>query len=66
MRQAGANSEQHDIKFPMDWTTFGGGLEAFTKKGVSLNVASFMGAATARIYVLGEGDVQPTAGRARR
>lgn len=59
MRRLGEQREQ-DIKFPMDWTTFGGGLEAFTKKGVSLNVASFMGAATARIYVLGEGDVQPT------
>ena len=59
MRRLGEQRE-HDIKFPMDWTTFGGGLEAFTKKGVSLNVASFMGAATARIYVLGEGNVQPT------
>ena len=59
MRRLGEQRE-HDIKFPMDWTTFGGGLEAFTKRGVSLNVASFMGAATARIFVLGEGDVQPT------
>jgi N-acyl-D-amino-acid deacylase len=59
MRRLGEQRE-HDIKFPMDWSTFGGGLEAFTRKGVSLNVASFMGATTARIYVLGEGDVQPT------
>ena len=59
MRRLGEQRE-HDIKFPMDWTTFGGGLEAFAKRGVSLNVASFMGAATARIFVLGEGDVQPT------
>jgi N-acyl-D-amino-acid deacylase len=51
---------QHDIKFPVTWTTLDGGLEAMTKKGVSLNVASFVGAATVRVNVLGEDDVQPT------
>ncbi|HEY8005193.1 MAG TPA: D-aminoacylase [Phenylobacterium sp.] len=51
---------QHDIKFPVTWTTLDGGLEAFVKRGVSLNVASFVGAATVRVNVLGEDDVQPT------
>jgi N-acyl-D-amino-acid deacylase len=51
---------QHDIKFPVTWTTLDGGLEAMTKKGISLNVASFVGAATVRVNVLGEDDVQPT------
>ncbi|HLZ76089.1 D-aminoacylase [Phenylobacterium sp.] len=51
---------QHDIKYPVTWTTLDGGLEAMVKKGVSLNVASFVGAATVRVNVLGEDDVQPT------
>ncbi len=51
---------QHDIKYPITWTTLDGGLEAMTKKGISLNVASFVGAATVRVNVLGEDDVQPT------
>jgi N-acyl-D-amino-acid deacylase len=51
---------EHDIKYPITWTTLDGGLEALTKKGISLNVASFVGAATVRVNVLGEGDVQPT------
>jgi N-acyl-D-amino-acid deacylase len=51
---------QHDIKFPVTWTTLDQGLEAMAKKGVSLNVASFVGAATVRVHVLGEDAVQPT------
>jgi N-acyl-D-amino-acid deacylase len=51
---------QHDIKYPITWTTLDGGLEAMAKKGISLNVASFVGAATVRVNVLGEDDVQPT------
>ncbi|HEX4709126.1 D-aminoacylase [Phenylobacterium sp.] len=51
---------QHDIKFPVTWTTLDQGLEAMTRKGVSLNLASFVGAATVRVNVLGEDDVQPT------
>jgi N-acyl-D-amino-acid deacylase len=51
---------EHDIKYTITWTTLDGGLEAMTRKGVSLNVASFVGAATVRVNVLGEDDVQPT------
>ena len=51
---------EHDIKYPITWTTLDGGLEAMAKKGISLNVASFVGAATVRVNVLGEDDVQPT------
>ena len=55
-----AEQRQHDIKYPVTWTTLDGGLEAMAKKGISLNVASFVGAATVRVNVLGEDDVQPT------
>src|SRR5215475_13526017 len=51
---------QGDIKFPVTWTTFGGYLDMLEKKGISPNVASFVGAGTVRVNLLGEADVQPT------
>lgn len=51
---------QHDIKYPVDWTTLDGGLQSLAKRGLAMNVASFVGAATVRVNVLGEDDVQPT------
>ncbi len=52
---------QGDIKFPVTWTTLGGYLETVERRGISPNVASFVGAPAVRTYVLGEGDVQPSA-----
>jgi N-acyl-D-amino-acid deacylase len=52
-------ARQGDIKFDMPWSSLGEYLEFMEKRGVSVNLASFIGAATARINVLGEGDVQP-------
>ena len=49
-----------DIKFPVTWTSFGGYLDMLQKKGISPNVASFVGAGTVRVNLLGEADVQPT------
>lgn len=54
-------AEQADIKFDIEWTTLAGYLNYLEKRGVSQNVASFVGATTIRMYVLGEADVQPTA-----
>ncbi|HEY0649704.1 D-aminoacylase [Phenylobacterium sp.] len=51
---------QGDIKYPITWTTLDEYLRFLEAKGVSVNVASFVGAATARVNVLGEGDVDPT------
>ncbi|MBO6505862.1 MAG: D-aminoacylase [Kordiimonadaceae bacterium] len=48
-----AESRQGDIKYPIEWTTLGGYLEYLENRGVSPNVASFMGATTARVSVLG-------------
>jgi N-acyl-D-amino-acid deacylase len=59
MRQLGEQRE-HDVKYPMDWTTLDGGLQSLARRGISVNVASFVGAGTVRTYVLGEDDVQPT------
>lgn len=53
-------AEQDDIKFDIEWTTLAEYLKYLEKRGVSQNVASFVGATTIRQYVLGESDVQPT------
>ena len=53
-------AEQDDIKFDIEWTTLAEYLRYLEKRGVSQNVASYVGATTIRQYVLGEADVQPT------
>ena len=55
-----AVKREQDIKFPVTWTALGEYLDVLEHRGISPNVASFVGAPTARTYVLGEGDVQPT------
>ncbi|MEO7177744.1 MAG: D-aminoacylase, partial [Allosphingosinicella sp.] len=51
---------QGDIRYPIEWTSFGDYLSYMEKKGVSPNIASFVGATTVRVHELGEGDVDPT------
>lgn len=51
---------QGDIKFPIRWTTLGQYLEWLTRKGITPNVTSFVGATTVRVHELGEKDVDPT------
>jgi N-acyl-D-amino-acid deacylase len=53
-------AQQGDIRFPIEWTTLGEYLDFLEKKGVSPNVASFVGATTVRVHELGERDVDPT------
>lgn len=52
---------QTDIKYNVSWNTLGGYLNFLEKKGISCNVASFVGATTIREYVIGEDDRDPTA-----
>ena len=54
-----ALKRQADIKYPIRWTTLGQYLEYLQRKGVTPNVASFVGATTVRMHELGEGDVDP-------
>jgi len=49
-----------DIKYKVTWTSLGDYLTFLEKKGVSCNVASFLGAGTVREYVIGEDDRQAT------
>jgi N-acyl-D-amino-acid deacylase len=51
---------QGDIKFPVTWSTLGEYMATLERRGISPNVASFVGASTVRTYVLGERDVEPT------
>lgn len=53
-------AQQGDIQYPVEWTTLDEYLRTLERKGISLNVASYIGAATARMNLLGEGDVDPT------
>src|SRR6266478_2908267 len=52
--------EQTDIKFEIKWNTLAEYLHYLEKRGISCNVASFLGATTVREYVIGLGDKQPT------
>jgi len=51
---------QGDIKFAVEWTTLGEYLEYLERKGISTNVASFVGAATVRVHALGYENRAPT------
>jgi len=55
-----AKDQQGDIKYEIEWTTLGEYLDFLVEKGVSPNVASFMGATTARVNVLGFEDRIPS------
>ncbi len=55
-----ALAAQNDITYPIEWTTLAEYLAWLEKRGISTNVASFIGAATIRTHVLGLEDVQPT------
>ena len=49
-----------DIKYEIEWTTLDEYLQFLERRGVSTNVASFIGAATPRKYVVGYQDRPPT------
>ncbi len=48
-----------DFKYPIEWTTLGEYLEYLEKKGVSQNIASFVGANTIRVHELGYANRAP-------
>jgi N-acyl-D-amino-acid deacylase len=55
-----AIERQGDIRYVIEWTTLGQYLEYLVRRGVSTNVASFVGATTVRIHTLGYEDRPPT------
>ncbi len=51
---------QGDLKFDIDWNTLDEYLQSLVKRGVSPNVASFIGATTVRVNHIGYEDRAPT------
>jgi N-acyl-D-amino-acid deacylase len=56
-----AQEQQGDMKYTVDWMTLRQYLDSLVRRGISVNVASFLGATTVRTYVLGEVDRAPNA-----
>ncbi|MCG8605088.1 D-aminoacylase [bacterium] len=57
---------QGEIQYDIEWTTLAEYLEYLQKRGVSTNVASFVGATTVRIHVLGYENRAPNPEELRR
>jgi N-acyl-D-amino-acid deacylase len=55
-----------DIRYPMPWSTLAGGLKTLAARGISCNIASFVGAATIRENVLGFANRAPSAAELTR
>ena len=53
-------SAQGDIKYEMDWNTLDEYLQSLSKRGISPNIASFIGATTVRINHIGYENRAPT------
>ena len=51
--KAEALARQGDIKYDIEWTSLGEYMEYLTTKGISPNVASYVGATTVRIHEVG-------------
>ncbi|MGB5720012.1 MAG: D-aminoacylase [Woeseiaceae bacterium] len=54
-------SLQSDIHYKIEWTTLDEYLQFLAQRGISPNVASFIGSGTPRRYVIGHEDRPPTA-----
>src|SRR6202035_1908840 len=58
--------QQGDIKYDITWTTLGEYLEHLVQRGIAPNVASFVGATTARVHEVGYDNRPPTAAELSR
>jgi N-acyl-D-amino-acid deacylase len=54
------SEEQGDIKYDIAWTTLAEALDTIAARGISPNIASFVGAATVRIHELAHEDRRPS------
>jgi len=55
-----AKKDQGDIKYDVTWTSLDDYLQSLVDKGITPNIASFVGATTLRIYTVGFEDRAPT------
>jgi N-acyl-D-amino-acid deacylase len=58
--KARAVREQGSFRYPVEWTSLADYLTFLERKGVSCNVASFIGAGTLRVHEVGYDDVRAT------
>ncbi len=58
--------DQGEDGYEIAWTTLGEYLDHLEKRGVSVNIASFVGTGTVRRHELGDADRRPTAGELDR
>lgn len=64
--RAEAEERMGDIRYDVEWTTLDEYLRFLENRGISLNVASYVGATTIRIHELGYEDRPPTAAELER
>lgn len=53
--------QENDVHYDVPWHTLAEGLNTLARRGISTNIASFIGASTPRVYVLGRANRAPTA-----
>jgi N-acyl-D-amino-acid deacylase len=58
--KAELTKQQGDFKYDIVWSSLGGYLDHMVAKGVSPNIASFVGAATVRMHEIGAADRKAT------
>jgi N-acyl-D-amino-acid deacylase len=51
---------QGDIQYNVGWNTLGEYMNTLEKKGIAVNISSFVGTGTVRQYVIGEDNVAPS------
>jgi N-acyl-D-amino-acid deacylase len=61
MKKEALASMTPEYRYDINWTTLRQFLDQLVRRGVSPNVASFIGAATPRVYVMGRANRAPTA-----
>lgn len=59
-------ASQGDVKYAIEWTTLGEYLQHLERRGVSCNVASFIGAGGVRTHEIGKTNRPPTAAELAR
>ena len=59
-------NRQSNIKYDIEWTTLGEYLDFIVEQGVSVNVASYVGATTIRVHELGYEDRAPASDELER
>ncbi|MBI2073468.1 MAG: D-aminoacylase [Gemmatimonadetes bacterium] len=55
-----ALEQQGDIRYPIEWSTLGEYFDFLERRGIAPNIASFVGASTVRVHVIGYQNRAPT------